>query len=771
MLTLRQRGWLLPPAAVALLAGVFVGRASSQLLFSVVGSIVAFAAVLLLKGRLRFVACIAFAFILGSLASFLGFHPSLPDEGDYRIAGVVSGEMTDGDFGQVRVPLSSVTLNGRPVSGGAYWTFYIDERKGEEKPADLLPGKYVSFQASLYHPSGAVNPDGYNFRESLLRKGITFGLYGNNDLVISEPGFFSYAGFIASLRHRLSEALMAGFGKGTDTGRYASALLLGMQSMIPAEDHEAFSNLGIAHILSVSGFHVGVLIGALALLFRLLHLRQSLRLFLYAVILFFYATLCGMNQPVIRAALFTLLAVEGKILNRPRSGIHLLSAVMILTMLFSPAQVSGASFLLSYSAMFGLLWFLPWTQRLTLFRNKLLARIFRSFVVTFGIQMALLLPELYFYQRLPLLSFVINLPAMAVFSILIWLYWIALILLPIPGLTALLSGPLSLITGGLLSAVRALGSLPGLTLWLPAPNVFTAVGVILLLAGLCAIVRLSGKIRLSLLLAGAAVVVVSLLPVPYTFIEYIQFSAGNADAAVLRDQDRVLVIDTGTADGQVSGYLRSHRLSPDLVILTHLHSDHAGGLAALARDQIPVRTICLPVGAESQEINSDILALLEQYRDSGTEIRFLSRGDIIPLPSGTLTVLWPEDERVRPRQDANRYSLSGRLILKGTSMLLTGDLHGSYEMYAAASSDILKAAHHGSVTSTLPDFLSAVSPDVILLSCKTDKRTEDFIERTGFPEVWSTSDCGAVTVRFEDDGYTVTPYLSPVVSGGTDHGS
>ena len=104
-------------------------------------------------------------------------------------------------------------------------------------------------------------------------------------------------------------------------------------------------------------------------------------------------------------------------------------------------------------------------------------------------------------------------------------------------------------------------------------------------------------------------------------------------------------------------------------------------------------------------------------------------------------------------------------------MLLTGDLHGSYEMYAAASSDILKAAHHGSVTSTLPEFLSAVSPDVILLSCKTDKRTEDFIERTGFPEVWSTSDCGAVTVRFEDDGYTVTPYLSPVVSGGTDHGS
>ena len=769
MLTIRQRGWLLPPAAVALLAGVFVGRATSRLLFSVAACIIAFAAVLLLKKRLRFVACIVFAFVLGSLAGCLAFHPSLPPEGDYKVGGVISGEITDGSFGQVRVPLSSVTLNDRPVSGGAYWTFYVDERKGEQKPDDLLPGKYVSFQASLYHPSGAVNPDGYNFRESLLRKGITFGLYGNDGLVISEPDSFYYVGFIASLRHSLSEALIRGLGD--ETGRYASALLLGMSSQIPSEDHEAFANLGIAHILSVSGFHVGVLIGALALIFQWLNLRQKLRLFLYAVILLFYASLCGMNQPVIRAALFTLLAVEGRILNRPRSGLHLLSAVMIITILLSPAQVTGASFVLTYSAMFGILWILPWAERLHPFRSRFLSRLFDSIMVIFGVQLVILLPELYFYQRLPLLSFLINLPAMAVFSVLIWLYWIALILLPIPGLTALLSGPLSWLTGNLLSAVRALGAVPGLTLWLPSANMITALGVLLVLAGLCAVIRLSGKIRIPLILAGVAVIVVSLLPRPHSGTEYIQFSAGNADAAVLRDQEQVVVIDTGTADGEISGYLRSHRLTPDLVILTHLHSDHAGGLVSLARDRIPVRTICLPVGAESQEVDEGVLDLLNQYRNAGTEIRYLSRGDVIPLASGTLTVLWPEEGRVRPGQDANHYSLTSRLLLKGTSMLLTGDLYGSYEMYAAASADILKAAHHGSATSTSPEFLSEVSPDVILLSCKANRRTEDFIERTGFPEVWSTSDCGALTVRFEENGYTVIPYLSPVVSGGIEHGS
>ena len=73
MLTPRQRAWLLPPVAVALLAGVFAGRASSQLLFSVAAALAAFVAILLLKSRLRFAACVVFAIALGSLARGLKF--------------------------------------------------------------------------------------------------------------------------------------------------------------------------------------------------------------------------------------------------------------------------------------------------------------------------------------------------------------------------------------------------------------------------------------------------------------------------------------------------------------------------------------------------------------------------------------------------------------------------------------------------------------------------------------------------------------------------
>ncbi|MBR2661114.1 MAG: ComEC/Rec2 family competence protein [Clostridia bacterium] len=752
-MTQRQRGWLLPPAALALVAGVFLGRETAGIVFPLCALLSALVSAFLLKGRLRFAACVFFCFTLGVCAGCVSFHPALPAENEYDVRGVISDEVTAGSFGQYRLCLSDVELDGRPLSGGAWWTFYSDESR-----ADLLPGKAVSFRASLYHPDGAVNPEGYNSRESLLQRGITVGLYGKENLTVSEPDHFSFSGFFAAARHSLSVSLRSVLGE--ETGSCAAALLLGMRSLIPSEDRQAFSNLGIAHILSVSGFHVGVLIGVLAVLFRLLRLRQGIRIVLYSVILFAYAALCGMSQPVIRASLLLLLSAEGRVLNRPRSGIHLLSGVLFIMTLLSPVQVTSVSFQLTFCATFGIAWFAPLSRRFCPFRKKIPRALFDSLAVTFGVQLAILLPELFFFQRLPLLVFLINLPATLVFSVLILLFWLVVLLLPVPGLCSLLSSPLSAATGLLLGGVRSLGSVPGLTLWIHMPNAVTAAGVILVFLGCCAFVRIRGPVRASFIAAGIAAIVFSLLPVPHTSTEYIQFSAGNADAAVLRDRDSVYVIDAGENDAVLSSYLRAHRLIPDAVILTHLHADHAGGLLSMIDDGIPVRRLYLPEGAEAQDIHPDFLTLLRQLRDSGTEIITLGRGDVLPLPSGTLAVLWPEKGKTRPGGDANSYSLVFRLTLKGTVLLQTGDITGNYERYCGIPADLLKAAHHGSSSSTTEPFLSAVSPDAVLLSCRKKSRLQAFRERAGDIPVYGTPESGAVTVLFEEGGYSLIPFVS-----------
>ena len=85
-------------------------------------------------------------------------------------------------------------------------------------------------------------------------------------------------------------------------------------------------------------------------------------------------------------------------------------------------------------------------------------------------------------------------------------------------------------------------------------------------------------------------------------------------------------------------------------------------------------------------------------------------------------------------------------------MLLMGDLPGKYEHYLSLPADILKASHHGSADATSPAFLAEVDPQLILLSNKDEEREARMAELAGEIPLYSTAECGAVTVRFLGDG-------------------
>ena len=111
-------------------------------------------------------------------------------------------------------------------------------------------------------------------------------------------------------------------------------------------------------------------------------------------------------------------------------------------------------------------------------------------------------------------------------------------------------------------------------------------------------------------------------------------------------------------------------------------------------------------------------------------------------------------------------------MLKGSVLLQTGDIKGAYESYCSAPADILKAAHHGSPSSTTPAFLASVSPKVVLLSCQRMSRLHDFRERLDDIPVYGTPESGALTIRFEEGYYTVIPFLhDQIIPEEYPHGS
>lgn len=715
----------------------------------------ALAGLLLLgRRRMRAAGCLLLTFLLGAALGIRTANPTLPPEGDAQVTGVVAGEV---DFraekGQVRVILRDVTLNGERIASGAYWTFYL---KADEKiPECLTPGARISMTAEVYHPQGQRNPHGYDFRQALRQKNILIGLYGAAKLQALPDGLSLY-GLAARFNHRMAQTLRDVCGE--EAGQLASAVLLGMRDEVPDEEQEQFRRLGIAHILSVSGFHVGVLVALLALLMMPVKHRR-LRMALTLPILLVYAFLTGGNAPAIRAVLLWAIVCWGRIRHKRVLMLHVLCASAMIQLMFAPAQLFSASFQMTYGVMAAICGITaqtaPNAQKKRGWKGKMLSLLSVSAAAQFGV----LLPELYWFGCVPLLGIAVNVLLVAGMNVLLLLDWVTLLLTPIPWLAALPGAATRAVSEGFLHLVNALGRFAP-TLWTRQPDAWVVLGWLLVLAALLPFGKSRNrwqnrKKRLPMLAAGAVLMATILLPAPFSGTEYMQLDMGDADAAVLRQEKHVLVVDAGEYGGDLASYLRAEHLPVDLLVLTHLHSDHAGGVRELLDEGIPIRQCVMPSGALEADFDEEVLPLLARMEANGTVIETVCRGDILQWAEGKLTVLFPPEGF--SASNANDGSMALLVEAEGVKLLLTGDLSAQYGQYAAVSADVVKAAHHGSKNGTTQAFLDESAPSAVLVSTKRESAA-DYLRGITGADVYSTLESGAIIIRMADSCFTIEQF-------------
>ncbi len=745
----RLTSMALPLSAVALAAGILIGRVADTNIWALLSLSLAVIGVLIAQGGRRLFCVLMAAASLGTLCGYTAYHPAIPAEGTYTVTGVISDEIrVRGD--QVSTRLTGVTLNGMPAPTDAYWSFYT-----EAVPEGLIPGRQITITARLYHPGGPENPGGFNFREYLLGDGIVYALFGADELTVSETPPFTVRGFAAGVRHELVIWLTETMGG--RAGAYAAAMLLGTKAFVPEAELEAFSELGAAHILAVSGFHVGVLAGLVGLMTKLLGKRIGGVVTI--IVVGIYCALTGAHAPVVRASVLLAVALIGRMGYRQVNSLWTVSASFIIMLLMNPAQLTSASFQLSFSAVLGIVIVGSWLRGRLHPVHRLTESLWGTLSMSVGAQTGVLLAQMYWFYELPTVGLLLNLLLIPFASVLVSLYWLTLALMWWEPAAALLGGAAGLMTDFMLGAIQWLQDQGFGALWTGQANAVTMLGWCMAMLAVCALVRVSKKAKRILLICGAALMLLSFIPVPESTPTYMQLSVGAADSAVLRSGGQVIVIDTGEDGQELCDYLKQNRLPVDTLIITHLHSDHVGGVAALMDAHIPVKVCLIPVGAEITGTSEEMIALIGLLDARGTEIRYVGRGDVIPLPDGSLTVLWPEHGRVRPQGDPNNMSMVLRAEICGTSMLLTGDVTDLYELYAAGPADILKVAHHGDQDSTTEAFLAVVQPQTAIVSDEYGDFDAPTQSRLSGVPVYQTSECGAVIVRFTEGQYEITTMI------------
>jgi len=704
-------------------------------------------------------------------------------EESVQIVGVVAEEPEPRDSSLTLV-LSSRELNGEEVNGAV---LVRTTRYPAYEYGDLL-----QMAGELEEPPQDIGD--FNYSAYLARQGIYSTMYYPYEVELLATGQGPQPlQAIYSFRHRMGEALGASLSE--PEGSLAQGILLGLRHNIPSSLYEDFQRSGTAHLLAISGLHMAIVAGILLSVSVWLFGRRRPTYFLAALsVLWLYALLAGMSPSVMRAAIMVSLFLLATYLGRQRSGITALAFAAAIMVAIDPQILWQISFQLSFVAVLGLILLTPTFQRWGR-RTRAPNVVVDSFAYSLGAIMATLPLVAYYFGYVSLVglpaTFLIlpALPGIIVLSALVgviglfavplaqvigWLDW--LFLAYMSGVVKLFAAlPYSSMEVGSMNAVWVwlYYGIFGGAIWLGArrkrilPSIrggFSGVSDTLVSLSR----KMPAKWVLFPLLIIAILVWVAAAVAPETgklSVSILDVGQGDAILIVSPSGQKILV-DGGPSPEKVCLELGDRlpfwERSIDLVVLTHAHDDHVAGLVEVLR-RYQVERVLYPEGIDcASDAYSEWLGVLDE---KGIEVTRAQAGQRIDLGNGaTLEVLHPPGEFLEGTEsDIDNNGVVLRMEMGEVSFLLMADLYADGELYlldqgVSLRSTVLKVGHHGSSTSTCPEFLAAISPQVAVISAGADNPfghpssevMARLTERLGDDSIYLTSERGTIT--FTTDG-------------------
>lgn len=696
-------------------------------------------------------------------------------------------------------PAAGLRLRIEVIEGGAAARAGVLEVRAPARALrDVTAGDRLRVTGMLRGIESALNPGERDARfwaaQDHVRGRLVTSSSGLVERIEEGDGTFSalrswWLASRADAKRRASEALLSNVPIEGTAGRgraMLAALVLGIREREAEVVQEAYTRIGLAHVMAISGFHLAVMAGVVMVGVRLTGDRGALEPIIVAGLVLAYMLIVPSNAPILRAGIMVLAVLAADAMGRRYDRVSILAYTAMALLLIRPMDLWSMGFQLSFGLVATLMWVGP--RAMALFSGERiitdmpepspwwrwplmwLKGLFVSSVLCWIVALPLVLYHTGNVSPLAVVSTVLVLPLTVV------LMWVAFAgvaaAVLVPGSMAVVGPVMGSLAEVIVRLVEWIDAMPWAAFWLPRVSVWwtmvaTAAGLLWFWRG-----RVGDGVGLGAMAVAALWLMLEVATGPRlpgsVVLRVDALAVGNGTCMIVRSGSQAWFWDCGSDRAGIG-----QRLVPraarelglwrmDGAIITHPNEDHFEGLPAAA-GWLEVPRVFVgqaTLDAAERHATRSVGQFMRSIQDQSLEVQVIGEGHAMTLSDDVrLRILSPPQQADWPM--VNDHSLVA-MVEAATHggvrrVLLTGDIQARAIEHLLRvgdlRADVLELPHHGSVHDAALRLLASVDPDVVIQSGGANRAHDPRWFGQRRMRAWAmTAEHGASWVEIRRDG-------------------